>query len=36
MDETQFLYNSWKTCLELANDRGYTVNENYQHNAIQY
>ena len=29
MDETQFLYNSWKTCLELANDRGYIVNENY-------
>tara|TARA_B100001758_G_scaffold247315_1_gene264716 strand:+ start:89 stop:718 length:630 start_codon:yes stop_codon:yes gene_type:complete len=29
MDETQFLYNSWKTSLELASDRGYVVNDNY-------
>ena len=29
MDETQFLFNSWKTCLELANDRGFKVDTNY-------
>ena len=29
MDETQFLFNSWKTRLELAKDRGFIVNENY-------
>jgi len=29
MDETQFLFNSWRTSLELANDRGFIVNENY-------
>tara|TARA_B100001093_G_scaffold518375_1_gene602954 strand:+ start:1332 stop:1952 length:621 start_codon:yes stop_codon:yes gene_type:complete len=30
MDETQFLFNSWKTCIELATDRGYIINENYK------
>lgn len=29
MDETQFLFNSWRTSLELAKDRGFIVNENY-------
>tara|TARA_B110000467_G_scaffold106526_1_gene96972 strand:+ start:191 stop:811 length:621 start_codon:yes stop_codon:yes gene_type:complete len=29
MDETRFLFNSWKTCIELANDRGFKVDPNY-------
>lgn len=35
MDETQFLFNSWKTCIELASDRGYIVNENYKKVTIK-
>ena len=35
MDETQFLYNSWKTSLELATDRGYIVNSNYNNVGIK-
>jgi len=35
MDETQFLYNSWKTSLELATDRGYVVNNNYNNITIK-
>lgn len=34
MDETQFLFNSWKTCLELANDRGFKVDPNYNKVSI--
>lgn len=29
MDEAQFLFNSWKTSLELANDRGFKLDPNY-------
>jgi len=35
MDETQFLYNSWKTSLELAADRGYVVNDNYNNITLK-
>ena len=35
MDETQFLFNSWNTCIELASDRGYIINENYKKVAIK-
>ena len=35
MDETQFLFNSWKTSLELAEDRGYVVNDNYNDITIK-
>tara|TARA_Y100000389_G_C17469504_1_gene529002 strand:+ start:2940 stop:3569 length:630 start_codon:yes stop_codon:yes gene_type:complete len=35
MDETQFLFNSWKTSLELAEDRGYVVNDNYNNITIK-
>jgi len=35
MDETQFLFNSWKTSLELAEDRGYVVNDNYNDVTIK-
>ena len=34
MDETQFLFNSWKTCLEIANDRGFKVDDNYNKVSI--
>ena len=29
MDEHTILFNSWRTSLELAKDRGFIVNENY-------
>jgi len=29
MDEITFIFNSWKTCLEIAHDRGYVLNESY-------
>jgi len=29
MDEISFLFNSWKTCLEIAHDRGYIPDANY-------
>ena len=35
MDETQFLFNSWKTSLELATDRGFIVNSNYHNIEIK-
>lgn len=34
MDEINFLFNAWKTCLEMARDRGYVINNNY--NSINY
>ena len=34
MDETQFLFNSWKTSLELATDRGLIFNSNYHNIEI--
>jgi len=35
MDETKFLFNSWKTSLELANDRGFKVDTNYNKVSIK-
>lgn len=35
MDETQFLFNSWKTSLELASDRGFKVDDNYNKVSIK-
>ena len=29
MDEINFLFNSWKTCLEIAHDRGYIPDASY-------
>ena len=29
MDEISFIRNAWNTCLELAEDRKYIINENY-------
>ena len=34
MDEVTFLYNAWRTCLEMASDRGYIINKSY--NSINY
>ena len=29
MDESAFIYNAWRSCLELAEARGYVIGENY-------
>lgn len=29
MDEITFIFNSWETCLEIAHDRGYILDESY-------
>lgn len=30
MEEIEFLFNSWNTCLDLVEDRGFILNENYR------
>ena len=29
MDESAFIYNAWRSCLELAQARGYIIGKNY-------
>ena len=34
MDEITFMYNAWRTCLEMAEDRKYIINNNYKQLSI--
>tara|TARA_B100000575_G_scaffold292631_1_gene301573 strand:+ start:3498 stop:4118 length:621 start_codon:yes stop_codon:yes gene_type:complete len=34
MDEITFIYNAWRTCLEMAEDRKYIINDSYKQLSI--